>query len=273
VMEFWTQNASGAWINKNATLTVEAPVCIHARKAVVADFNGDRKPDVIFACTGYDAPPFPGEHSIILLSQPGGGYLRRFFNSDIAYFHSVSACDLNGDGRLDLVFAIAKGLSVYFGDGQGSFTVAASHTLSAVIGPLFQVECLDVNEDGILDVITGGKEWQANGDTQIFYGTASGAFIRQVIPPVANAGTINDFTLTGTGSARTLWISRSSGGDGTEYEGRMVQRVNLRTLESTMMLNDRPAVWIRWLVLYSRAGLDYIGSDNKSDLVEFLRAP
>ena len=133
------------------------------------------------------------------------------------------------------------------------------------------MECLDVNEDGILDLIAGGDESGTNGATQIFYGTAGGAFIRQVIPPVADAATINDFTLTGTGSARMLWISRTSGS--STYAGRAVQRVNLRTLESTIMLDQTPADWIRWLVPYSRAGLDYIGSDNKSDLVEFLRVP
>lgn len=273
VMEFWTQNASGTWILKPATVTAEVPFCIHARKAIVGDFNEDRKPDIIFSCHGYDAAPFPGEHSIILLSQPGGGFLQRFETSDVAFFHSVTACDLNGDGHLDLVHTVNNGLRVYFGDGHGSFTVAAGHPFSAITGQLFQVECVDVNEDGILDLITGGKEWQSNSSTQIFFGSAGGVYIRQVVPAVVNEGTINDFTLTGTGSARTLWISRSSGGDGTEYVGRMVQRVNLRTLESTSVLNQTPADWIRWLVPYSRAGLDYIGSDNKSDLVEFIRAP
>jgi len=276
VLEFWTQNAAGTWIKKTPTLTVEAPFCIAARRAVVADFNGDRKPDVVFACTGWDQTPFPGERGIIVLSQPGGGYVQRFVNSDIAYHHSVTACDLNGDGNLDLVFVIANGvgrLRVEFGDGHGGFTFAASHPLSSVIGRLFEVECLDVNEDGILDVIVGGKEWLPNGATTIFFGTPGGAFTSQVIPPVANWGMVNDFTVTGTGSARTLWINRQLD-DSAGNDGRLVQRVNLGTLQSTVVLKDEPpAVWIRWLVPYSRAGLDYIGSDNKSDLVELLRVP
>jgi len=257
-------------------LTVEAPFCIAARRAVVADFNGDRKPDVVFACTGYDAQPFPGERDIIVLSQPGGGYVQRFVNSDVAYHHSVTACDLNGDGNLDLVFVIANGvgrLRVEFGDGHGNFTFAASHPLSSVVGRLFEVECLDINQDGFLDVITGGKEWLATGGITIFYGTAGGAFTSQVIPTVATFGLVNDFTVTGTGSARTLWVNRQLD-DSAGNNGRLVQRVNLATLQSTVVLQDASQIaWIRWLIPYSRAGQDYIGSDNKADLLELLRVP
>jgi hypothetical protein len=50
--------------------------------------------------------------------------------------------------------------------------------------------------------------------------------------------------------------------------------VNLATLQSTVVLQDASQIgWIRWLIPYSRAGLDYIGSDNKADVVEILRVP
>src|SRR4030095_3507369 len=52
----------------------EVPVPVMVRKVIVADFNWDGSPDIFMADTGEDAPPFPGSHNWLLLSD-GTGHL------------------------------------------------------------------------------------------------------------------------------------------------------------------------------------------------------
>jgi hypothetical protein len=51
------------------------PQTIHPRKIVIADFNGDGKPDIFIADHGYDVAPFPGAQSTLILSTPDGHYV------------------------------------------------------------------------------------------------------------------------------------------------------------------------------------------------------
>lgn len=85
--------------------------CLHPRKALVADFNGDRRPDVFFACHGWDSvdpPPASqplGEFPVLMLSQPDGRYrLSRLAYSYTGprqpYLHCATAVD--GDGQPEL---------------------------------------------------------------------------------------------------------------------------------------------------------------------------
>src|SRR4051794_18379186 len=52
------KSSMGAWVDQTSVLLSDTTGCIHPRKAVVADFNRDGKPDVYFACHGVDAAPF-----------------------------------------------------------------------------------------------------------------------------------------------------------------------------------------------------------------------
>ncbi|MBL0172078.1 MAG: VCBS repeat-containing protein [Gemmatimonadaceae bacterium] len=70
---------------------------------MVADFNGDGKPDVFFACTGHDVSPPPGENPRILLSQPDGTYSNTEIPNLVGFHHGGSAADLNGDGKPDVI--------------------------------------------------------------------------------------------------------------------------------------------------------------------------
>jgi hypothetical protein len=69
--KFWRKGASG-WVDNTSEILADQTGCLHPRKALVVDFNGDARPDVFVACHGYDVSPFPGEQPVLLLSQPDG---------------------------------------------------------------------------------------------------------------------------------------------------------------------------------------------------------
>ena len=82
---------------------VKGPV--HARKGVVADFNGDGRPDFFSASHGYDVAPFAGDSQVLLLSQ-ADGRLKDESASLVPqvkqFVHSAAAADLKLNGRPDL---------------------------------------------------------------------------------------------------------------------------------------------------------------------------
>lgn len=269
--EFWNKQADGTFV-KNTTLLASSDGCLHPRKALVADFNGDGRPDVFVACHGYDAAPYPGERSKVVLSQPDGTYKISDAASDVGFWHGASAADLNGDGKIDVV-QVSDGVDkavTMINDGTGKFSRETTiRTPKALrnMGGYFSIELVDVNEDGKLDLVVGGHEFE-NAPTWIFLNPGNNDFSAvspTVVPAVPNEGVVLDFTLTGTGPTRTLWVVRTSGGDGTFYQSRTVQKVSYPSMTSTVVLQQRPATWIPWLVPATVNGIPVVVSDNAAD--------
>jgi FG-GAP-like repeat len=278
--EFYTKQPNGSYV-LNTTVMPQTDGCIHPRKAIVADFNNDGRPDVFVACHGYDAPPYPGERNKVVLSQANGTYSVSDASPDSGFNHGASAADLDGDGYVDVVVADvntpARGY-VLLNDRTGHFRRELAPRLPPAIrgGNYFSVELVDVDMDGRLDLIMGGHEWQ-RAPTVVFINPGSNNFSSAtpvVIPGVPGNGVVLDFSLTGAGSARTLWFLRTSGGDGTFYEGRVLQRVDYASLASTVVLNQRPAQpssgdsrpsWVPWAVPCTVNGVAMIASDDAAD--------
>src|SRR5262245_23197393 len=61
-------DGKGGYVDGTATM-FEGPVprTQHGRQIVVADFNGDGRPDIFIADHGMDAPPFPGFPDTLIL--------------------------------------------------------------------------------------------------------------------------------------------------------------------------------------------------------------
>lgn len=130
----------------------------------IGDFNGDGIPDVAYADDGY--PRSPGA----VLFGNGDGTLRgpRFFTGLPG---SLTAADLNRDGKLDLVGPAA---SVALGNGDGTFGL---NTEVDVSGYPAGIALADFDRDGRLDIAVA-REYVDS--LTVLFGTGDGNFARRL---------------------------------------------------------------------------------------------
>ena len=123
------------------------------RSVTIADFNGDRHPDIAVAhSTGL----------LSLLTNDGRGVFSPADGSPVSLGvdgHSVVAQDVNRDGRIDLVCANVDAVTVLLGNGS-SFVPAPGSPYRAGPGSYFATVA-DVNGDGKLDIGASSFEGDA----------------------------------------------------------------------------------------------------------------
>lgn len=133
-------------------------------REVVADFNGDGRPDVFLPDFGKDAVPFPGGQNVLLLSTPDGRLAdatdRLPQRRDTT--HSAAAGDVDGDGDLDLYVGNIWGRdvapAVLLNDGAGWFTPSpgALPPMTGLTQNGYTVGAFaDVDGDGDADLVLG----------------------------------------------------------------------------------------------------------------------
>ncbi len=134
-----------------------------AGRPVIADMNGDGKPDVVVACgTCCGSAPSPESGHVAVLISDGGGRLTLSARSRVKVGPSVrkvAVGDLNHDGRNDVVAAEhdTYNVTVLLGDGQGGLKAAPGSPIAAASGPrahTHEIALADVNGDSHLDVLT-----------------------------------------------------------------------------------------------------------------------
>jgi hypothetical protein len=122
-----------------------------ADSIVVADFNGDGKPDLAVSnlC---QHPTSCNVGWISVLPGNGDGTFRagHHYVSGGQYAYSVSANDFNGDGFIDLVVATSGGTALLLNTGHGRFQSASIHFPGGVF-----VQNADLNGDGQPDLVVG----------------------------------------------------------------------------------------------------------------------
>lgn len=272
---FW-RRSDGSYVADASILMPPARACLHPRKALVADFNLDARPDVFVICHGYDAAPFPGERNQVVLSSADGRYQVYDAAPDIGFWHGGAAADLNGDAYPDVIVVNDQGVAqaaVFLNNGDGTFTrEIRAGRLPTLGSPYFSAELADVDEDGTPDLLLGGHESE-NAPTQVYINPGSGMFAGVspvTLPAVSGDGAVIDFALTGTGASRTIWISRTSDGEGTFYSSRVLQRFGWPTRTGSVVVRDQPGQWVPWILPYQRGAMTYLGSDDPRTPLEVV---
>lgn len=249
----WVANTDSVFDSANSV-----PGCLHPRKAIAADYNQDGVVDFVIACHGWDAAPYSGERSRVLLSQPSGKYRMDYFSPTIAFQHAGTAGDLNGDGYPDLIMTNNNGVDVFINDRTGHFTKSTDLTIPQQ-RRAFHLELLDLNGDGLADLVAGSHEWEdstriiLNPGNSNFGGTLFNRPTEIVIPSVPGAGVITDFLYVK--SVNALYIVRTGDGQAngtTFYEGVWVQKFTLDTRISTVVYanqawSEAGRPWNKWI--------------------------
>jgi hypothetical protein len=83
------------------------------------------------------------------------------------------------------------------------------------------------------------------------------------ISSVSNEGVVLDFTVTKKESSTYIWVLRTSGGDGTFYKSRTIQKVSWPSLTLSTPIMDRNLNWIPWIIPSVINGKNVITSDNQ----------
>ena len=166
----------GRFVNATGTFFEGRPTETQlARKIVVADFNGDRRPDLFFADHGpsTELPDDPrhGHQNELALSTPSGKLVDATANlprrSD--FTHSAAAADIDGNGTIDIFVGNFNCCGdrtppeILLNDGTGHFRAARDRLpdVPLAYGVNFAYttsEFADVNGDGSPDLLLGGME-------------------------------------------------------------------------------------------------------------------
>lgn len=174
--------------------TNDVPMPENPRQIVVADFNGDGRPDLFIADHGDDRDPYLGFQNTLILSAPGGKLVDATATLPQASDFSHSACtgDVNGDAHPDIYVGNIYGGNhvtprLLLNDGTGHFTIGGSLP-SELQDPSFPVRyttCTfaDVNGDGKPDLVLGAEDHTANSAVLLNDGAGNFRFLPNAMPP------------------------------------------------------------------------------------------
>ncbi|HEY2457214.1 MAG TPA: VCBS repeat-containing protein [Candidatus Acidoferrum sp.] len=125
----------------------------------VADFNSDGKPDLLLVNQGTAACCTV----FVMLGNGDGTFQAPITTANMGTsLGSVMVADFNGDGKLDIVGIGAGGVWVFFGKGDGTFTVPG---VQFALTRVNQLAIGDFNGDGKTDILvaTGASDITAQG--------------------------------------------------------------------------------------------------------------
>jgi hypothetical protein len=221
-------NTGSGFADETGTgLSNAQPGLIHARKAIVGDYNGDGWPDVFVAGHGYDQPPFPGEYPQLFMSN-GNGTLRydNQLEALVGFDHAAASGDIDGNGSVDILVVQQGQPYLLINDGAGHFSKNSARMPADVQWKNhYTGELADVDRDGYLDMLLGGHEFEG-AETEVYWGDGSGSFDaarKTVLPTMPGKGIVMDFAVDdvdGDG-LRDLVVLRT--GESPFYSGRALQ--------------------------------------------------
>lgn len=247
------------------------------RRLVVGDIDNNGSDDLVIIGTGIDGPPYSGAKTKVVYFT-ADDYSINSLDNEAAYFHTGAIGDVNNDGNLDILIINNQGPGdtfIYLGNGDKTFE-KKSIADWRFFSNRYNAKLYDVNDDGNLDLISGGHEWiqgQIAIDwgqafrTEVYFGDGNGNFDINnpvLIPEIDYWGLVHDFIfkdLDQDGLPEII-INRSKGHEDFNivendkgYDGIKIQIVKLvngeyinhQILDQPEGWFDLPPTWIEWI--------------------------
>ena len=181
LLSFYKGTGVGGFQPPTSTTGVDLKVT-GASTAVVGDFNGDGKMDLVISYKNLDNADYLS--GLVFLAGKGDGTFNTAvpFSPQTAYSESqVLVGKINNDSKLDLIWKNA----VYLNNGDGTF----NQTPLGITGTPLALN--DLNGDGKVDLVTTGGVYAGNGDGTF---QSSPFYIAQ---PSASSAIIGDLNADG----------------------------------------------------------------------------
>ncbi|WP_165311670.1 FG-GAP repeat domain-containing protein [Vibrio ziniensis] len=254
ISELFLNNTSNQFSYNNGPFNGDVVPATHARKTIVADFNGDSLLDMFIADHGYDASPFPGNNPKLIIQDNAGSFSWTRMTDQTGFHHTATAADIDNNGTID-VFVGGHSPFFYINDGNANFTFNDSLFPSRTV---YSSELIDVDQDGYVDLLIGAHEFDGAA-TVIYWGSSGGSFTdanSTTLTSVDSYGTVLDFEaedLDGDGD-KDVVVTRTGGGNSNFYQGVYIQLLvnngSRAFTDATTQINDNGTAsdsWFPWL--------------------------
>lgn len=237
---YFFRKENDQWIDRTSQLLEDPTGCFGARKLIVADFNGDGRPDVFAACHGYDGPPYPGENQRMLLSQADGKY-RNVDTGILCFCHGASAAVLDRPGYADILVADQMVDRIpYFliNNRNGTFSKDKSRLPANLeYKQIWTAELIDFSGRGKYDAFLAGMDPQGDGyqipptifvndGANHFHGLTHNVPLLDAGVPSAHRGTTLDVLF----HKQSIYLLRTF-----NYESMAIQKTAFPSMASTQI--------------------------------------